>query len=224
MQHIHLHECISTQSVLKDNFTDLSQPILVSTDHQTLGFGRKGSRWSHFEHALAFSFTLSLNEILTLTPLEIGCLLADLFNPNLKLKWPNDLLNNSNEKVGGILCQLAGKNLLVGIGLNLYRDNQEGFEYPVGGIFETLPHFKENYKESLPFEIFEYISKNRLTSEQVRESFQKKCGHLRAAVKIIDGNNFTSGRFVGISTQGEALLESEEGKVQKVLTGSLRYL
>lgn len=223
MQHIHLQECPSTQTLLREKFADLSQPILVSTDLQTEGFGRKGSDWSHFGHALAFSFTLSLNETLTLTPLEIGCLLAEFFSPNLFVKWPNDLINANGEKVGGILCQLVGKNLVVGIGLNLYLKDQKLIDYPIGGIFTDCPQFEEDFKKVLPKKISTFIRENRLTSTLVEKKFRKYCCHMTKEVTIIDGSIKKSGQFIGISPQGEALLKNINNETIKVLTGSLRF-
>lgn len=223
MHHTHLETCISTQSILKENFSDLSKEILVSTDNQTQGFGRKGSNWSHFEYALAFSFTLPLNETLTLTPLEIGCLIADFFKPSIFLKWPNDLINRKGEKVGGILCQLIGKNLIVGIGLNLFVQEEKSFEYPVGGVFESLPELAIQFKETLPKELTLHIRNQRLSAHSVKEHFNKYCCHLGREVLIVDGTIEKKGKFMGITEHGEALLKDQEGIMIKVLTGSLRF-
>ena len=223
MHHIHLEQCKSTQTLLKEKFVDLSQPILVSTDNQIEGFGRKGSEWNHLDYALAFSFTLPLNQTLTLTPLEIGCLLCDFFSPNLLMKWPNDLINERSEKVGGILCQLVGKNLVVGIGLNLYCPSPTELDYPIGGVFKDLPIFECDYKKTLPAKIYDFLAKNRREPLSVRKIFNKYCSHLQKQVLIVDGGNKSEGLFVGISDQGEAILELKDGEQRKVLTGSLRY-
>jgi len=225
MQHLHIKECASTQTLLKDNFVDLSQPILVSTDFQNQGIGRRGSPWSHLEHALAFSFTLPLNRTLTLTPIEIGCLLADYFAPNLFMKWPNDLLNIKKEKVGGILCQLVGENLVVGVGLNLFVTGSAHFDYPIGGIFENSQNLNNNFKEDLPLELYKYIRKSRVEPEAVQHKFKKYCSHLGQRVSIIDHQREDLGRFIGISSLGEALLslDDEDNSVLKILTGSLRF-
>ncbi len=224
MHHIHLKETASTQQAIKEAMTRGSQDLLVSTDHQSHGFGRQGAPWSHFDEALAFSFTLEPNETLTLTPLEIGILLAKFFKPNVLLKWPNDLLNNRNEKTGGILCQLVGEKIVVGIGINLISGKKEkSFDYPVGSLFKERSQLKGNYKKLLPFEIVEHIKKNRLSSEETREIFFNYCAHRNQNVEIINGSQSISGKFVGIGENGEALLENDQGKISKHLTGSLRF-
>ncbi len=223
MQTLHLDEVDSTQAYLKQNYHNLKENILISTTHQTGGHGRRGTFWKHLDQALAFSFTLEPNEELTLTPLEVGCLLADFFGPKLLLKWPNDLINEKKEKVGGIICQLVGETIVVGVGVNLYVDPNEEFDfpYPIGGLFNQSPQLKDNFHSSLPHEIYNYILKNRLSPQQVSAQFSKYCSHLNQSVKITDHAKEFTGYFVGISTMGEAILENNGVKVN-VLTGSLR--
>lgn len=223
MQSLHLAEVDSTQSYLKQNYHDLHDEILISTSHQTGGHGRRGTAWKHLEQALAFSFTLKPSKELTLTPLEVGCLLARFFSPSLLLKWPNDLINIRNEKVGGIICQLLGDTIVVGVGINLYVDPKQDFDfpYPIGGLFENKPELKENFHESLPQDIYSYILKHRLEPKEISEQFTKYCSHLNKRVKITDHAKEFSGYFLGISTLGEAILESN-GEKTNILTGSLR--
>jgi len=45
---------------------------------------------------------------------------------NVWLKWPNDLYSDGN-KIGGIITQKIGQNLLCGIGVNL-KNYQNGFK------------------------------------------------------------------------------------------------
>jgi len=223
MRSLHLTEVDSTQSYLKQNYHNLHQEILVSTSHQTGGHGRRGTAWKHLDQALAFSFTLKPHEELTLTPLEVGCLLAEFFSPSLLLKWPNDLINDRKEKVGGIICQLVGDSIVVGIGINLYVDPSEEFDfpYPIGGLFKEKPDLKDDFHSTLPMELYHHILKNRLSAQQVSEKFNKYCSHLNQNVKITDHGKESNGYFLGISTRGEAILESDGEKIN-VLTGSLR--
>lgn len=224
MHSLHLPTVSSTQTYLKENFDQLNQDIIVSTSYQDAGHGRRGSEWKHFDYALSFSFTIKPNECMTLTPLEIGCLLADFFSPNIQLKWPNDLINPKKEKVGGIICQLIEGVIVAGVGINLYLPQQEdnhGFPYPVGGVFTEKENFTSDFQSEIPKKIYQYILENRLTSAQVQSQFSRHCSHLNQQVQIIDHQTTNAGEFIGISSQGEALLQQED-QVSKVLTGSLR--
>jgi BirA family biotin operon repressor/biotin-[acetyl-CoA-carboxylase] ligase len=225
MHHVHLKECISTQEEVKKALKEAPGDYLISTDLQTGGIGRQGAKWLHFSKALAFSFTLTPNEELTLTPLEIGVLLARFFKPKVLLKWPNDLLDKNKAKVGGILCQIVGKKIVVGVGLNLILDQEnktQQFPYPVSSIFESKEELKENILKDLPYEIVKFIKDNRLNPSTVRDEFMNWCLHKNQNVFIHNTESITEGRFIGIGKLGEALLD-KEGTTIKVLTGSLRF-
>lgn len=222
MEHLHLAKTASTQEILKEKVQRDGGQYLITTDYQNQGKGRQGSAWEHFDCAIAFSFNIKPNEVLTLTSLEIGVLIANFFNGKAKLKWPNDLLNNQKEKVGGILCQLMGQQILVGIGLNLKgTPSRADFPYPIGSIWEESDPLEKDFKKSLPVEIAHYILENRLSPKEVRNQFNKYCIHIHCPVVITNTGESLEGLFVGIGENGEALL-SNEGTTQKILTGSLR--
>lgn len=223
MRHIHLKEVDSTQVYLKQALITSQEPTLITSENQTEGKGRQGSSWTHFEHGLAFSFSLKANSVLTLTPLEIGVLLSKFFSPFVFLKWPNDLLNKANEKAGGIICQINGDNVMVGVGINLLNESQNDlFPYPVGGVFEEQDNqkFPPSFKKELPLKVFKFILENRMSATEVREEFPKKCAHINHEVTIKGDRDFTKGTFLGIGENGEALLKVGN-EIRKFLTGSL---
>lgn len=224
MHHIHLTQTLSTQEDVKKALHQNPGEYLVSTEKQSRGVGRQGSEWHQFEDALAFSFTMTPNETLTLSPLEVGIHLANFFSPKLVLKWPNDLLSTEGEKIGGIICQLVGKVIVVGIGINLKMPkNLPKFPYKVSSLFSEKEQLKEDIKKDLPLKIVNYILSNRLSADLVREKFLKKCVHMNKLVTILNNELDVSGKFVGIGQNGEALLESEGNDQLKILTGSLRF-
>ena len=66
-------------------------------------------------HALS-----SLPPNITMTPIVVGCGVADWLNGlglSVQLKWPNDL-RVDRAKLGGILCEVVGNHLLIGVGIN----------------------------------------------------------------------------------------------------------
>lgn len=98
--------------------------LVVWADRQTAGRGRQGRRWLTSPDSLAFSLLRRPG----VPPQEAArwSLLAGLAvvealsgaAPDLWLKWPNDVLRGAH-KVGGVLCELEGAAVVVGIGLNL---------------------------------------------------------------------------------------------------------
>jgi len=216
-QHIHLATIDSTQNYLRDNFNGGN--VLVSTGEQTSGFGRQGKLWIHQKESLAFSFTLKPGEVATLTPLEVAVLISDffkkIFSLELKLKWPNDLLNEKGEKCGGILIQNIDGVLMVGVGINLTlgRPIKERTFYPAGSLKITRVSVR-----NLSRDIYEYILKHRLNPTIIKKSWAEKCIHMDATVQI----DKLTGVFKGLGPMGEALVFN--GEVVSVYSGQLSPL
>jgi len=89
---------------------------IVVADHQTAGRGRLERRWeSPRGTALLVSFVLEPNPLLSLAA---GVAAAEACGPDVRLKWPNDLLLRG-KKVGGILVETTPERAICGIGINL---------------------------------------------------------------------------------------------------------
>lgn len=227
IKHIHTEECSSTQSVLRDNISQNYQNILISTDNQTEGIGRKGSRWIQYSNAIAMSFTIPTSKALTLIPLEMGILICqyinEKFNIQLKLKWPNDLLVQKKFKAGGIIIQnSSNKNLLVGVGLNFGKlDKQSDF----GNYNAATISNDEISKEALSLDIYKYILDNRIIDyDELLNHWNNLCDHLNVEVKISEGSSLKlQGIFKGIGKSGEALIQLKDGTTKEVFSGTLSY-
>ncbi len=242
MKHIHLEKCASTQLYLSDNIDEMmeeskisSEDYLVSTTKQISGVGRTGNQWDDLEQALAFSFSLKPNSTFSITPLEVGCILVNYFKNNFKkniyLKWPNDLLTVDGKKCGGIICNYQAQNMvIVGVGINLSMPKEEKdttyYKTPVGFIDlgkEVLA--KGNFRQDLPADIYNYILKNRLSSEAVVENWSKNCLHIKKNIQISDETFDYSGKFIGISDNGEAIVEDLTDKsLHTFMSGHLKML
>mgnify|MGYP001441070062 CR=1 FL=1 len=102
----------STQDVARD----LPLGSIVIADHQTAGRGRLDRRWeAPAGSALLVSFVLAPNPLLSLAA---GVAAAEACGPNVRLKWPNDLLLEG-KKLGGILVETRGDKAICGLGINL---------------------------------------------------------------------------------------------------------
>ena len=85
-------------------------------DHQTAGRGRLERRWeSPAGTALLVSFVLAPHRLLSLAA---GVAAAEACGPDVRLKWPNDLLLEGR-KLGGILVETSSHRAVCGIGINL---------------------------------------------------------------------------------------------------------
>ena len=109
---LRLASVTSTQDVARG----LPIGSIVVADHQTVGRGRMQRRWEAPPGtALLVSFVLERNPLLSLAA---GVAAAEACGPDVRLKWPNDLLLDG-AKLGGILVEATPDKAVCGIGINL---------------------------------------------------------------------------------------------------------
>jgi BirA family transcriptional regulator, biotin operon repressor / biotin---[acetyl-CoA-carboxylase] ligase len=102
----------STQDLARD----LPVGSIVIADHQTAGRGRLDRRWEAPPGtALLVTFVLEPRPLLSLA---LGVAAAQACGPDVRLKWPNDLLVDER-KLGGILVEATARKAVCGIGVNL---------------------------------------------------------------------------------------------------------
>jgi biotin-[acetyl-CoA-carboxylase] ligase BirA-like protein len=241
----HFKKIESTQDSLIEIVNDESQYTdehwLISTEEQLKGKGRHGKSWLQTSQSLAFSLALKPCPEISLTSLEIGWHIVSFFKEEfdlkIKLKWPNDILNEQNEKIGGILLNLINEDLvIIGVGINIcYQEEISsfaniaiGYDYPASSlVYEELFPGKstpdENIQSLLPRLIAQIILKNRLSSNKVKELWPKLCSHLNQKVSIYTGLETTVGIFQGIGEQGEAIIKSHD-KTHTIFSGTLRLI
>lgn len=213
MHHIHLKKCSSTQAYLLKLNRSRKEDFLVSTQEQFNGIGRREKTWQQFSSTLCFSMTLSPSSPVTLTSLEVGALLAQFFKEqDIKLKWPNDLINSQHEKCGGIIMQSQSEEVIVGIGINLYLPTRVLDGQSIGGVYSKNQNF--NFKE-LSYKIADFIHRNRLID--IRSKWTHYCHHIGSLVTVDD----TIGIFQGVSDYGEAMIEVD-GKILNFSNATLR--
>jgi len=130
----------STNEYLKINFLEtIKNDIQIAyTFNQTKGKGQRGNSWiSEPEKNLAFSVLFVPNNLKIQNQFFINIIFSlFIFNtlkslkiPDIKIKWPNDIMSG-NKKICGILNELKVKGnkiekIIIGFGLNI---NQENFE------------------------------------------------------------------------------------------------
>lgn len=226
IEHHHHCTCESTQDLLNELFKQVpmsSKNILISSSNQTKGRGRQGNQWEQLDNSLAMSFSLKPNKVLTLTSLEIGVLICEYFKESkVKLKWPNDILDEHGLKSGGILCQNQSGTILVGVGLNLGVSNkkQRSETYKFGRSHLLNKEFNDQDIKDESSKIYEYILDNRIKASELREKWNSYCFHINSQVEIRDESMNITGKFIGIGENGEALINTPKGN-QKAFSGSL---
>lgn len=110
----------------------MSHLSAVLAKNQSQGRGRGDHTWESLPGNLSASLLVRLDEVnvelqknLTWLPLWVGVQVRGalihlgLEASSLNLKWPNDLIWNRKEKLGGVLCEKSQNQVFVGIGINL---------------------------------------------------------------------------------------------------------
>ena len=201
--------------------------LAIFCEFQTAGRGRQGAQW--FSPAgvnLLFSVLL-FDEHKHFDPhlltLAAGIALAQAVKQNVgvdaKLKWPNDLLLDS-QKAGGILVEIFDSALIVGVGLNCNcrrADLAEAVEVPAVSLREMAGHIIDRH--SLARSILEHLDEwlgicLADGRQQVREKYLELSDLLGRTAKIAcDGRQYC-GRVVDLDPFKGILVHLDRGGVR----------
>lgn len=116
-------------------------PILLVAERQTAGRGRLGRAWlGEVGHALTFSIGLPYQpRQWSGLSLAVGLSLAESLNPDIQLKWPNDLWRGG-KKLGGILIEASTQGqqsyAVIGVGLNIQLPAEADLRTPPAALCE----------------------------------------------------------------------------------------
>lgn len=201
-------------------------PVLIATELQTHGKGRRGRQWEggigknilmsvgwHFDQGVSVVEGLSL---------AIGVAVSQVLQrfgvEGVGLKWPNDILIN-NKKVCGILLEMVADQdscqVVIGLGLNVAMDKKQM-------VLVDQPW------TDLKSELNRLPSRNQLLALLVQE-IEVVCQHFSTGdgltayltewmqqdvlknkpIQVISGNKVEMGVARGINSSGALLLEQD---------------
>jgi len=136
----HVPVCESTQLLLGP---EAPEGAIATADHQTAGRGRLGRRWVDAP-ATAVIVSVCLRpppkrrapELSLVAAVAVACALEATTGAAAQIKWPNDVLLGGR-KVAGILAEMRGAAVVVGIGVNVNQTDDElpaGAKVPAGSL------------------------------------------------------------------------------------------
>ena len=155
------------------NGVNKNNNYLVIAKEQTNGHGSKNRTFlSKKDSGIYFSIlTYNNNDILKLTANICVIIYREIkknFNIELNIKWVNDLYYN-NKKVCGILVKKYEDAIIIGIGIDLYKNNflPDELKTTVGYIFEKNIDYNIIKKTiiSIANEILKNINNNEILDE-----------------------------------------------------------
>lgn len=219
MEHKHLDTIFSTQDYIIENYASQKTNFLVSCETQSNGNGQHGKKWDSFTGTLCCSFTLRPNKVITITSLEVAVLIQKFifkkFKKITQVKWPNDIYFEGS-KVSGILIKIKSGTCLTGVGINIHKSDTIT-DYSHSGLLQNNIFF---CKRSLSEQLYLFILENRLSAQEVISNWEASSIHMNKLVTIKDAHSETTGIFVGVGKDGEALI-SVKNEIKKIYSGSL---
>ena len=219
--------------------------VLIA-EHQSAGRGRRDRSWQAVARSgLALSVLLRPAEVgpMAVSPARWGWLpllagvalcevVADLGQVDATLKWPNDLLLGPRRaKAAGILAEVVGGAVVLGIGLNV---SMRAGELPVpqatslaieGAACTDRELLVGALLRRLDEEVRRWSSRGGdAGASGLREAYRARCSTLGQQVRVeLSGHGALLGTAVDIDGEGRLVLDTR-GVRQAVSAGDITHL
>lgn len=236
----------STQDLSRDMLEDRSHEVtqkrksaipgamvgVVSATNQTDGRGRRNRKWESLKNSsMLATFILAKREespMIDVAHLMITvCDVIEVNGPNARIKWPNDLVieTEKSKKVGGCLTEIVDDTLLVGIGINITSD-----AYPPE-LKEDATSLEENGYNIFPDELINRIVEdytrrvaNKISDLEIWEQYKSTCATLDQYIRIDSMNESIVGNARDIGSDGSLIVEKESGESISVSEGDVVHV
>ncbi len=211
---------------------------IVITDHQTKGKGQRGNTWKSTKgENITFSLILKpdildISEQFILNMMISNSLREVLGNyvPDLKVKWPNDLMVPDFGKLGGVLIEnvvgaTGWEYAVVGIGLNINQklnlpDRAVSLKSMTGSHFDRNEIFR-----SLVVQIEQnYIKLRKQGKANILENYLSHLYQFEEWKAYESEGKVFQGMITGINSSGQLIVKDEAGKENLFDLKELRFL
>lgn len=211
---------------------------LVVAERQSAGKGRRGRNWSSpagsgiwMSLILKPDLEPSCAPMLTLLAgLAVSLGIEDFCGIKSQIKWPNDL-TLSGKKICGILTEMSAdmemiRYVVVGIGINV---NTEEFPEEIGETATSLlieggQRLKRGGMIACIMKrMEEYYERFLVTSDLscIGKEYEERLVNLDRQVLVLAPKGQYQGICRGINSNGELLVEREDGTVTQVMSGEV---
>ncbi|GBD89874.1 bifunctional ligase/repressor BirA [bacterium BMS3Abin04] len=223
---IYAEEISSTNSYLMSSDQKLQNGTLFLAEYQTNGKGRLDRIWTSQKNSnLTFSILLKdvnklseINLINLATSLAIAQSIENLFQLNIEVKWPNDILIK-RKKVAGILSEssIIGKRIdkiVVGIGINVNQTLFTG-KYLIQPTSLRIEKKRIINREKLLSELLNILEEALQLAKddpaKLLNDWRARCKMIGEIVKIESENVSKVGIFEDIDKNGSLILKVKDG-------------
>lgn len=233
-------ETESTNTIAMEIANMVEEGTVVIAESQTRGRGRMGRKWLSPEGGIWLSIILKprikpwhVSRITILTGVSVAKTIRS-YALDARIKWPNDILINE-KKVCGILTELEAEidqveYCVVGIGIDANVDievfPEETRENSTSLRKELGKHINRGeFVQRLLEEIEkEYMKLQRSEFPSILDEWRAMSATIGEWVKITTSSRTIYGEAIGVDNDGALILETGEGKLEKIVAGTCEHL
>ncbi|MDE3274239.1 bifunctional biotin--[acetyl-CoA-carboxylase] ligase/biotin operon repressor BirA [Pseudoalteromonas sp. G4] len=203
----------------------LTSGTVIVAEMQNAGRGRRGRVWqSPFGANLYYSYYWLLDDGLQAAmgvSVAVGLAVFDcikaLYNVEVSLKWPNDILVN-NHKLAGVLVELDGQpegpcHLVIGIGLNIAMPERASEHIDQSWVDLKRLGLEVNKNElaaALTYYLEQRLSQYQATGlSEMYSEWNKVNAFAEQLITLNTGQKTWQGICVGIDKQGGLVLRQD---------------
>lgn len=205
-------------STMEFKFPNLRKSERVFSNYQTNGRGRKGRRWVTDPKGVTGTWSVPTPTDLSpgLVQLSIGVMVSRALG--MKMKWPNDIVDEEFRKCGGVLTILDSNNRLkIGVGVNKHPQPASGIE--TGGWYDYDQSLEtEDATKLIDAAVSSCIEHHELIGDFLDGFFMEDIWSSLSSILSLGVQVRFEGsisRVVGVSRTGE-LIVSTKGDVHAV--------
>ncbi|MCP3941288.1 MAG: biotin--[acetyl-CoA-carboxylase] ligase [Desulfobacteraceae bacterium] len=201
----------------------------VVAEHQTKGRGRLNREWISSKGGLWFTLVLRpllpphLVYIYTFAAsLSLSRILNKLFNLDISVKWPNDLLLGG-QKLAGMLSEMETQGdmvqfLIIGIGINA-NNSPVNKEFNAVSLKNILKK-KVSRKQILTAFLSEFQDKIQdINCPDIIDQWKEQTSTIGRQVRIETFDKIYEGKAVDVDETGALIIEDDHKKLKKIIYG-----
>ena len=242
MKLVKLNAINSTNTYLKQlsKDDDISNWTIVTAEFQTVGRGQVESKWeSEIGKNLICSLLIKFESLEVKDQFYLNCAISiGIYNalkkyklPQLKIKWPNDIMSE-NKKLGGILIENSLKiskiyKSVVGIGINV---NQDRFSKHLPMAISMKQIFNNDFdREIILKEIVSSIKKqikllNQFNFALLHKKYEEVLYKINSPQMFESNNQKFLGQITGVTNQGKLKVKLDNNIIKQFAFKEIKYL
>ncbi len=238
-----LEETTSTNAEVAERFRGgAGEGLVLVAEHQTAGRGRMGREWvAPPRSSLTVSFLLVPEGVPPerwpwlplLTGVASAAAVRRVTGVEVALKWPNDLLAASGDKLGGILLERVERDgadagsaaAIVGVGINCTQGREElpvpeatSLAIESGDPVDRLALLTALVEE------LRGLYESWRTGTDIRSAYLELCATPGQDVRVAVPGGEVLGRAVDVDAGGRLVVRTEKGEQQHLGAGDVVHV